>query len=220
MHVASIVTEVEQTNGVRQGSPDSPVVFAALTAASLDKALQQHTSKLGEARGPAPPEQGGAYMDDTYLSSHTRLQQSLRELEQELAKHGLAINPKKTAVIYSQHRGEGIHHRRSTSPLPTLRHTHHRPRVPDNIRGRNPIPTLIAEMQRRGRGAFHKHKQTLCARTGLSRRLTAYNTLVRNAAVYTAETWPAHEALLKQANSMQLDHLRQMMHIHRRTGEA
>ena len=46
------------------------------------------------------------------------------------------------------------------------------------------------------------------------------NALVRNAALYAAETWPAHEALLKQANSMQLDRLKQMMHIHRRTGEA
>ncbi|OLP81019.1 hypothetical protein AK812_SmicGene38501 [Symbiodinium microadriaticum] len=67
LHIATgdHITHVEQTNGVRQGSPDSPVVFGALTAEALDRAVSQTAHMLGEARGPPPPEQGGAYMDDT-----------------------------------------------------------------------------------------------------------------------------------------------------------
>ena len=90
------------------GLPDSPVVFAALTAEALDKAVSQTAHMLGEARGPLPPEQGGAYMDDTYLWSHDKkhLQATLTALEAQLAQHGLAINPKKTAIVYSDDAGK------------------------------------------------------------------------------------------------------------------
>ena len=94
---------------VRQGSPDSPVVFAALTAQALEEAVSQTAHMLGGARGPPPPQQGGAYMDDTYLWSHDakHLQATLAALEQQLAKHGLVINPKKTTIIYSNDSGGG-----------------------------------------------------------------------------------------------------------------
>ncbi|OLP76158.1 hypothetical protein AK812_SmicGene43943 [Symbiodinium microadriaticum] len=48
-------------------------------------------------------------MDDTYLWSHDakHLQATLTELEKQLAKHGLVINPKKTAIIYSNDTGGG-----------------------------------------------------------------------------------------------------------------
>ncbi|CAE7933671.1 TOP3B [Symbiodinium necroappetens] len=62
-------------------------------------------------QAPAPPESGGAFMDDTYLWSHdrTHLQATLAALERHLARHGLLINPRKTAVIYSQPQGGGAY---------------------------------------------------------------------------------------------------------------
>ena len=77
-------------------------------------------------------------------------------------------------------------------------------------------------MQRRGRAAFRQHRDILCARTDIRGRLTAYNALVRNAALWGpwgGETWPVHDTLLKQANHMQMGHLRQMLHINRKPGE-
>ena len=223
LHIATgdHVTFVEQTNGVRQGSPDSPVVFAALTAEALDKAVSQTAHMLGNARGPPPPEQGGAYMDDTYLWSHDKkhLQATLTALETQLASHGLAINPKKTAIIYSEDAGGGTFNI-GGARVACLPYGSTITVLGSPLTFGEAIPNLVAEMQRRGRASFRQHRDILCARTDIRKRLTAYNALVRNAALWGGETWPVHDTLLKQANHMQMDHLRQMLHINKKPGEA
>ncbi|CAE7824191.1 unnamed protein product [Symbiodinium sp. CCMP2592] len=107
--MADTLTHIPQTNGVRQGSPDSPVLFGRVVADDLEGALQTTQRLLPLAEGPPPPQSGGAYMDDTYLWSHdrTHLQASLAELERQLRKHGLTINPAKTAIIFSLKSGGG-----------------------------------------------------------------------------------------------------------------
>ena len=179
------VTFVEQTNGVRQGSPDSPVVFAALTAEALDKAVSQTAHMLGEARGPPPPEQGGAYMDDTYLWSHDKkhLQATLTALEAQLATHGLAINPKKMAIIYSEDTTGGTFNIGGAA-VACLPYGSTITVLGSPLTFGEAIPNLVAEMQRRGRAAFRQHRDILCARTDIRGRLTAYNALVRNAALW------------------------------------
>ena len=54
---------VQQTNGVRQGSPDSPVLFAALMGESIGDILARR-----EEGDTSLPFSGSMYMDDTYLS--------------------------------------------------------------------------------------------------------------------------------------------------------
>ena len=222
LHIATgdHITYVEQTNGVRQGSPDSPVVFGALTAEALDKAVSQTAHMLGEARGPPPPEQGGAYMDDTYLWSHdkTHLQATLTALEAQLASHGFVINPKKTAIIHSEDTDGGTLTIGGAS-VACLPYGSTITVLGSPLTFGEAVPNLVAEMQRRGRTAFRQHKDILCARTDIRGRLTAYSALVRNAALWGGETWPVHDTLLKQANHMQMDHLRQMLHINRKPGE-
>ena len=61
---------IPQTNGVRQGSPDSPILFGRVIADDLEAALRSTSHLLPSARGPAQPQSGGSYMDDTYLWSH------------------------------------------------------------------------------------------------------------------------------------------------------
>ena len=97
-------TSIKQTNGVRQGSPDSPILFSRIVADCLAGALRDTSHMLQPAKGPPPPESGGAFMDDTYLWSHDpqHLQALLGALERRLAAHGLLINPAKTAIIHSQ----------------------------------------------------------------------------------------------------------------------
>ena len=46
------------------------------------------------------------------------------------------------------------------------------------------VPTLVAEMQRRGSVVFRQHEQVLCARKNIRNRFKAYNTLVRNSALW------------------------------------
>ena len=59
----------------------------------------------------------------------------------------------------------------------------------------------------------------LRARSSLKPRLLAHTALVRNSALYGAESWPAHQQLLRAANSLQALHIREMLHLRRRPGE-
>ena len=81
--MGDVFTSIPQSNG----SPDSPVLFAAIIATVLDEVLARTSLHLPEKGGPNPPHTGGAFMDDTYLWSHDRqhLQRTLAELEVRLA---------------------------------------------------------------------------------------------------------------------------------------
>ena len=125
--VGDTLTSIKQTNGVRQGSPDSPILFSRIVADCLEGALRETSHLLRPAKGPPPPESGGAFMDDTYLWSHdpVHLQALLGALERRLAAHGLLINPAKTAIIHSQPGGGRVCHRGEGGGLQTLRRSHH-----------------------------------------------------------------------------------------------
>ena len=84
---------IQQTNGVRQGSPDSPVLLAALMGESIGDILA-----CREEGENSLPFSGGMYMDDTYLWAESLpfLQQQIRKVEQRLAIEGLHINGDKT----------------------------------------------------------------------------------------------------------------------------
>ena len=97
---------VGQSNGVRQGSPDSPVLFAAQIGEILDDVLNTvnggsppHVGRH-QALSP-PPHSGAAFMDDTYVwgESPEYVQNVLIELEKQLLAVGLRINAKKTQVV-------------------------------------------------------------------------------------------------------------------------
>ena len=114
-------------------------------------------------------------MDDAYLwpHDHKHLQATLTELEQQLAQHGLTINPKKTAIICSRNTDGGGFvikgDRVSCLPFGSTITVLGSP-----VTFGEAIPTLVAEMQRRGRAAFRQHKDILCSRTDIRGKLTAY----------------------------------------------
>ena len=109
---------LDQTNGVRQGSPDgpdSPVLFATAIGETLNKVLhaqpgrwvQQCNRPSREAEyhidgGPLLPHHGGAFQDDIYLWAHSRslLQHLLMHTERDLKGKGLDIHPGKTQYVY------------------------------------------------------------------------------------------------------------------------
>ena len=80
-------------------------------------------------------------MDDTYLWSHDvkRLQATLTALEKQLAQHGLTINPKKTAIMYSDNVDGGRFliggDKVQCLPYSSVIHC---PRLPTHIRGSSP----------------------------------------------------------------------------------
>ena len=100
-------------------------------------------------------------------------------------------------------------------PLPTIV-----PALGTPLTFGDPTAAIIAEMTRRGRAAFAKHKHVLTTRTSLKPRIIAHMSLVRGAALYASETWPVQQHLLRAANTIQATHYRQMMHLNRQATEA
>ena len=95
--------KLSQTNGVRQGGPDSPVVFSALVGDSLLKTQSRVTiSAWGpNTKLPPPPHHTSGYMDDVYVwgENPKHVQQVVDILEKIFAEHGLYVNHKKTNAI-------------------------------------------------------------------------------------------------------------------------
>ena len=91
---------VQQTNAVRQESPDSPVLFAALMGESIGDILARR-----EEGDTSLPFSGSMYMDDTDLwaESLSFLQQQIEKVEQRLTDEGLHINGDKTECVCSHH---------------------------------------------------------------------------------------------------------------------
>ena len=61
MAMGDTLTSIPQTNGVRQGSPDSPVLFGRVVADDLESALGTTQHMLPPAQGPPPPQSGGGF---------------------------------------------------------------------------------------------------------------------------------------------------------------
>ena len=208
---------ITQTNGVRQGGPDSPVVFSALIGDTLLKTAQRVTAdpRGPDPRLPPPPHHTAGYMDDVYVwgESPQHVQEILTVLESILAEHGLYINHLKTCAIANK----GQHTLRIAGHAVETQGPHH----PIMVLG-SPVSfagVLTAELATRARKAFYGNKKTLCAKTKLVSRIKAHNIIVREAALWGAPTWPIHDSLLRAANTAQLQQVRIMMDLRRRPGE-
>ena len=108
--VGDSITPKRQTNGIRQGSPDSSDLFGAIVARDLQCAVDAAGPQPPDPKGgPPPPRTGGSFLDDTYLWSQDRdhLQKVLNKLEKEHAEDGLQIHPTKTAILFSKPTGGG-----------------------------------------------------------------------------------------------------------------
>ncbi|CAE7235511.1 unnamed protein product [Symbiodinium sp. CCMP2592] len=100
IQVAGENIPIRQSNGVRQGAPESPVAFGSVVADDLDAAIQEaRTSKPSD--DTSPPEDGGSYMDDNYIWSTNRqhFQHLLSCLGHRLPRRGLYLHPGKTDII-------------------------------------------------------------------------------------------------------------------------
>ncbi|CAE7572889.1 unnamed protein product [Symbiodinium microadriaticum] len=197
--VGDVITTVPQTNGIRQGSPDSPDLFGAIVARDLATAIQAAPAQPPDSKGgPPPPQTGGCFLDDTYLWSQNKqhLQATLEGLEAELHEDGLSIHPTKTAILYSQPTGGGTL-RIAGEEVECCPHKTVITTLGSPISFGEQTTMIIAEMGRRSRNAFHKHKAILKTKSSLKSRALAHITLVRNAGLYACETWPAHHRVLK-----------------------
>ena len=220
--VCGELLHVPQTNGVRQGSPDSPVVFSASIGETLDEVLAelQHVTRQGENPKLPPSPQGGAsFLDDTYLWSHNRrwLEKALAVLEDKLKKKNLVLNAKKTQVIANVEDrkpldigGKQVPIQKGDAIMTILGS----PVTFDNVPA-----VILGGASERARKAFHANKAVMCSSTSVDEKLKAMLALVRPAALWACSTWPVNDALLRGINTVQLQLLRKALGGRRRPGE-
>ena len=214
--------QVPQTNGVRQGSPDSPVVFSAAIGETLDEVMQELEPvprKGDNPKLPPSPQGGASFLDDTYLWSHNRnwLVKALTILEKKLGKKNLFLNAKKTHAIANavdktplHIGGKEVQIQKGDAVVQVLGS----PVSFDNVPA-----VILGGASERARKAFHANKSILCSKTSIDEKLRGMLMLVRPAALWACATWPINESLLKGINTLQLQLLRKAIGGQRRPGE-
>ena len=210
---------IKQTNGVRQGSPDSPKLFSALVGEALNEAFEQAADDEQPEECQPIPHPGASFMDDTYLwaQSPDQLQRYLRATEETLKKDGLEINTK-TVILCSKPTDKKFHigggDIQAKGPEAYMR-------VLGAPVGFEIGPAaLAAEMANRARRAFYSRRKILVAKGPVKVKLQLHNSYVRGAALWGCQAWPAHRTVLMACNSTQLHQVRLMLNIHRAPGEA
>ena len=160
---------LEQTNGVRQRSPDSPIAFGRVVSKDLESAILAARC-CKPTNGNPPPEDGGSYMDDTYIwsMSRTHLQRMLDELCGRLSPCGLQVHPRKTEIIANMAGGEEF--RVSGSRVKSKGLEHIIPVLGSPLSFRGEPAMLMAEMQKRGRQAFWAHRGIFLADAPLKKK--------------------------------------------------
>ena len=205
--------QIDQTNGVRQGSPESPVLFATSIAECAPEA------RPGSS---ALPGCGLQFMDDAYLWASTphELQHLLDAFLHTLSTLDLKVNPSKTQLIAS------------TVPLSTATL-----RVGDaTVKAHPPtqafavVGTLqgfeVPQMHdqqaavRRAHAATGAHRDLLCD-TDLSAglKLRLFDQLVAAKALWCCSTWHPGAHHLRYLNTSQLQLLRSLLAPKRKPGE-
>ena len=210
--------KLPQTNGVRQGSPDSPIAFGRIIAVDLEKSIAEARGAKPTDNEP-PPEDGGSFMDDSYLwsTSATHLQRMLDRVGTNLPKKGLNIHPLKTEIIDNQNGGVEFHVSGDKVLSKGPEHIIRALGSPLSFRGHPSM--IVAEMQSRARGAFRKHRGTLLSKAPLRSRLQLHTVLVRQSALWACQTWQCSDYILRCANVMQLSQAREIMHLHKPVGD-
>ena len=182
---------VQQTNGVRQGCPDSPVIFASVIADALNETLaQQAEPGTGPARagyspdrGPPLPHHGAGFQHDIYLCALHRpyLQALLDRLASNLAFRNLHMHPSKTKCIH-------------TSP-----HKHTLQVAGKEVQGEHmgtitvlgapvtmkyEVLACLAEISRQARAAFAVHRKMMAGPGSNKHKLVAYGRFITPAALW------------------------------------
>ena len=207
---------IQQRNGVRQGSPDSPVLLAALMGEAAGPIL----ARKGECTHPLPCS-GSMYMDDTYLWAEplSFLQSQVQQVEAALAKKIFFINGDKTECICS-HPSPGSAITVGGQTVSVQGPTHAIKVLGATFTMGSSVSVLIATMQQKAKAMSKYHKATFRGNGTLAHKAALSDILTRPSALWGCGTWPCHAALLQAANTVQLRILRDSGGYARRPGET
>ena len=210
---------IAQTRGIRQGSVESPFIFAVAMECALHNA-QRHAEWPQELSGaPDLKLSSLLFMDDSILWDTQReaLERKFAILSQELSAWGLTVNRKKTAFYSSPHAAslpqinlDGVLVQ-SSSALEVMGVRLQVPFKPASV-----MDTGLAKARKK----YFASRNILECRGPLKKRLQVFQSAVGGAALwYAAAAVPNYQAM-GAVNSMQLEMVARMSGIRRRPDEG
>ncbi|CAE6934847.1 unnamed protein product [Symbiodinium sp. CCMP2592] len=218
VEIAGESIPIQQSNGVRQGAPESPVAFGAVVAADLGAAIGE--AKASKPVGDdSPPEDGGSYMDDNYIWSTSRkhFQHMLTSLANKLPRRGLFLHPGKTDIVSTIDKSVTFEVAGESVATKEPKHIFHVLGSPLSFQGGTAM--LLAEAQSRARKAFWTHRESFTSEASFKKKLLIHVVLVRQSALWACQSWPCHSSLLRGINSIQLSQVRVMLGLRRQPCE-
>ncbi|CAE7549785.1 jockey\pol [Symbiodinium natans] len=212
---------IRQSNGVKQGAPESPVLFAALIAELADEVATEFGMALPhEEPGWELPFNLAAFADDMYLWHFClrRLQELLTMVENKAAENGLQFQGDKTSVLTSVEDDArtltiGGKQVKFLPPGSLVR-------VLGTQQGfKRGAADVAAEVNAKMRQVFWAHKAVFAGRMPLTCKWEAFHAVVRGSGLWQAAALPPSRNLLAALNTQQLRFVRVMAGLRRKQGE-
>ena len=210
---------VPQGRGIRQGSVESPFLFAVAVETALYDAMRQPTWPRRIPSAPDMPLAELLFMDDTLLCAGSRDAMVLKYdlLREELLKWGLRVNPEKTAYYHSPH---------STTPGP-IRLGDETITPAENLSVFGvplavPLkPTgLMDSAMAKASKKFYSNLQMFTARAPLQGKLQMFRSVVGGSALWYCSAISPTPQAMSSLNTLQMELLAKTAGFRRRSQET
>ena len=212
-------TTIPQTRGIRQGSVESPFLFAIAVEQALYNATAHSEWPRTVPGAPDIPLSELLFMDDTLLWSggRTDMKKKYELLKSELAKWGLQVNAEKTQYYHSPYS-------REPGPI-TLDGQLIEPSSSMGVFG---IPlsvpvkpgALMDSGIAKGTAKFYGNRNVFLARAPLKEKLKMFRAVVTGSALWYSSAVPPTPQAMGALNATQLELVAKMAGFRRRSEES